>query len=239
LQYSQLNDKEGQIKEFESQYYIKSTPDNAEDVAEQKIEYTETSNINADRETQAAIAEDKQDTDSRNFTEQPFNRNNCIYEERNSPNSIPDKDISNSEDECLIRIHQTLIQSKHSPYDKDVVNSLQHLDIPNNSIERSNDTVSSTNSGSNYRYTVEDIVKFFASDNGQEGDHSFEESICRPLIGQRRDKPFFYYCKEDTNVEFFHLKSIEDHIRLKDPERHKAKLLKLLQKKESKEKQTK
>jgi len=36
------------------------------------------------------------------------------------------------------------------------------------------------------------------------------------------------YCKEDPKVENINLKSIEDHIRLKDPQRHKAKLLELL-----------
>lgn len=74
----------------------------------------------------------------------------------------------------------------------------------------------------------ERIENFFVSDNGQEEDHTLEESICRPLIGQHSYKPHFYYCIEDSSVEFLQLKSIEDHIRLKDPERHKAKLLGLL-----------
>ena len=68
---------------------------------------------------------------------------------------------------------------------------------------------------------------FFTSNNGQEEEHSLEESICRPLIGKQSNKPFFYYCKLDPKVENINLKSIEDHIRLKDPERHKAKLLEL------------
>ena len=54
--------------------------------------------------------------------------------------------------------------------------------------------------------------------------------MCRPLIGQKTYKPFFYYCKEDPKIENINLKSIEDHIRLKDPQRHKAKLLELLDK---------
>ncbi len=37
-----------------------------------------------------------------------------------------------------------------------------------------------------------------------------------------------------TKVEFLHLKSMEDHIRLKDPETHKAKLLEILQENEKK-----
>lgn len=48
------------------------------------------------------------------------------------------------------------------------------------------------------------------------------------MIGQQKTIPFFYYCKEDPKVENINLKSIEDHIRLKDPERHKANLLELL-----------
>ena len=49
------------------------------------------------------------------------------------------------------------------------------------------------------------------------------------------NKPFFYYCKANPDVENIHLKSIEDHIRLEDPERHKAKLLELLSKEKEKE----
>jgi len=87
----------------------------------------------------------------------------------------------------------------------------------------------SSKSCSAYRYTPQQIEEFFASDNGQE-DHTLEESICMSLIGQHSYKPYFYYCKEDPKVDNIHLKSIEDHIRLKDPQRHKAKLLEFLQK---------
>jgi len=38
------------------------------------------------------------------------------------------------------------------------------------------------------------------------------------------------YCKICPKVENIHLKSIEYHIRLKDPQHHKAKLLEILQK---------
>ena len=82
---------------------------------------------------------------------------------------------------------------------------------------------------SSYRYTSKDIDKFYASDNGQAEEHSLEDSICRLLIGKQIHKPFFLYCKICPKVEFLQLKSIEDHIRLKDPERHKAKLLDLLE----------
>ena len=81
-----------------------------------------------------------------------------------------------------------------------------------------------------YKYTKENIEKFFDSDNGQKEEHTLEESICRPLIGQQNYKPFFYYCKEDPKVENINLISIENHIRLKDPEKHKTKLLEFLEK---------
>jgi hypothetical protein len=55
------------------------------------------------------------------------------------------------------------------------------------------------------------MEKFFASDNGQEEEHTLEESICRPLIGQQTYKSFFYYCKEHSNMVNINLKSIEDH----------------------------
>ncbi len=86
-----------------------------------------------------------------------------------------------------------------------------------------------------YTYTVEDIEQFFASDSGQQEEHGLEESICGPLIGKQSNKPFLYYCKADPNVENIHLKSIEDHIRLKDPEIHKSKLFETTQKREKNE----
>jgi len=42
-------------------------------------------------------------------------------------------------------------------------------------------------------------------------------------------KPFFYYCKSGCDIEFLQLKSVDDYIRLKDPERHKSKLLERIQ----------
>ena len=83
-----------------------------------------------------------------------------------------------------------------------------------------------------YDYTIEDIDSFFASNRGQKEKHPLEESICRPLIGQQNTKPYFYYCKENPKIENINLKGIEDHIRLKDPQIHKAKLLEYLSKKE-------
>src|SRR6476646_2066310 len=82
---------------------------------------------------------------------------------------------------------------------------------------------------STYRYTPQQIEEFFASDNGQVEEHTVEESICRPLIGKQGHKPFFHYCKICPKVEFLSLKSIEHHIKFNDPERHKAKLLEIIQ----------
>jgi hypothetical protein len=84
-----------------------------------------------------------------------------------------------------------------------------------------------------YRYTPEQTEEFFASSNGQTEDHNLEDSICRPLIGIQSITSSFLYCKLDPKVENINLKSIEDHIRLKDPERHKEKLLELAHKEEA------
>ena len=89
-----------------------------------------------------------------------------------------------------------------------------------------------TNSCSSYRYTPQQIEEFFASDNGQVEEHHLEESICRPLIDKQNYKPYFYHCKICPKIENLHLKSIEHHIKFKDPERHNAKLLELIQKEE-------
>jgi hypothetical protein len=86
-----------------------------------------------------------------------------------------------------------------------------------------------TNSCSTYRYTPQQIEEFFASHKGQVKAHSLEDSICRPLIDKQTQKPFFHYCKICPKVENFHLKSIEHHIKFKDPDRHKAKLLEMIQ----------
>jgi hypothetical protein len=94
-----------------------------------------------------------------------------------------------------------------------------------------NDSLHTANLSStlpNYEYTKEDIDNFFASDNGQMKSIPPEANIGMSLIGQQSYKPFFYYCKKHSNIENIYLKSIEDHIRLQDPQRHKAKLLELV-----------
>lgn len=79
--------------------------------------------------------------------------------------------------------------------------------------------------------TLKNQVKnFFAYDNGQVEEHHLEDSICRPLIGKQIHLPFFKYCKIYPKVENIHLKSIGHHIRIKDPQRHKVKLLEFLEK---------
>ena len=41
--------------------------------------------------------------------------------------------------------------------------------------------------------------------------------------------PYFLYCKICPKVEFLPLESMENHIRLAEPDRHKAKLLDTIQ----------
>ncbi len=72
---------------------------------------------------------------------------------------------------------------------------------PSNRVENYKTDNITLSNPSTYEYTKADIENFFASDNGQEEYNSLEESICRPLIGQQSNKPFFYYCKEDPKVE--------------------------------------
>ena len=50
----------------------------------------------------------------------------------------------------------------------------------NDFIDGSTNIVSSSKSCSSYKYTKEDIDNLFASDNGQEVEHSLEDNICRP-----------------------------------------------------------
>jgi hypothetical protein len=70
--------------------------------------------------------------------------------------------------------------------------------------------------------------KFFTSDFEYHKEHSLEDCICRPLIGRQDHHPFLYFLKDDPDVVNIYLESIEHHIRYKDPERHKAKLLEMI-----------
>ena len=105
---------------------------------------------------------------------------------------------------------------------------MRQIDSVNNHIEESEDNEDSK-FWSIYRYTPEKIEEFFDSDNGQEEEHTLEDSICRPLIGKQINKPFFHYCKICSKVEFLSLENIEHHIRYNDPKIHKAKLLEKMQ----------
>ncbi len=113
-------------------------------------------------------------------------------------------------------------------------NEKQEIEISINRFVNSSDNSIKSFNSSRYPYTKEEIEKFFSSNMWQQKEHTLEKSICRPLIGQQISYPFFYYCKEDPTAEYLHLESI-NHIRFKDPERHKSKLLEYLEKQESKE----
>ena len=87
-----------------------------------------------------------------------------------------------------------------------------------------------------YPYTRENINEFFSSQSWTKRILSLEESVC--TASDRKSKiinPSFIIVRQSRTVENIHLKSIENHIRLKDPERHKAKLLELLSKGKEKE----
>jgi hypothetical protein len=66
--------------------------------------------------------------------------------------------------------------------------------------------------------------------NRKKEDHTLKDSICKTLIGQKNYKPFFLFCSICSEVENPNSISIENHIRLKDPQTHKAKLLETLKK---------
>ena len=94
----------------------------------------------------------------------------------------------------------------------EIVYKKQEQNIATEFIEKDNTNYSNS---SVYQYTPQQIEKFFASDNGQVEEHSFEDSICRPLIGKQIHKPFFHYCKICPKVENINLISIEHHIEVK------------------------
>ena len=118
------------------------------------------------------------------------------------------------------QIQNNEVQEKKSEKLDNVENKI------NNSID---DTTTKQYDYSTYRYAPEQIEEFFASDNGQKEKHTLEDSICRPLIGKRNNMPYFLYCKICPKVEFLPLESMENHIRLAEPDRHKAKLLDTIQ----------
>jgi hypothetical protein len=56
--------------------------------------------------------------------------------------------------------------------------------------------------------------------------HNLEQSPCYPIIKNKGEE--FYYCKLHPKVSSIHLDSIEQHCKYKDPDGHKAELLKHL-----------
>ena len=62
-------------------------------------------------------------------------------------------------------------------------------------------------------------------------------SFPNPIVrGKQIHKPYFYYRKLDSKVENINLIIIEHHIKFKDPERNKAKLLEMIQETEHRDK---
>src|SRR6476646_10684595 len=108
--------------------------------------------------------------------------------------------ISNNNDENYQNNSINPVEDKSRDSNK-VLEPLEVLENEKQIVDTKN-TIDKSSNISNYKYTVEDIDNFFASDNGQEEEHTIEESICRPLIGKHSYKPFFHYCKICPKVEF-------------------------------------
>src|SRR5690349_24616212 len=70
------------------------------------------------------------------------------------------------------------------------------------------------------------IDKFFYDDQTLQykpfQDHSLEQSPCYNIIDKKEN---YFYCKLHPGIRNIHLKSIEHHIKYKDPEVHRAELL--------------
>ena len=73
------------------------------------------------------------------------------------------------------------------------------------------------------------IHDFFTDDKTVDykplADHTLQESPCRSII--IKDK-LLYFCKLHPNVKSVYLETIEHHMRYKDPQSHKAEVLRLL-----------
>ena len=225
LQYSHFDNGEVREKEgIESQSNMEGKLDNIEDNYDLNREHTDDSTINTYREN-LTTTEDEKITTSQTLSEQSVNSSIYNNEQRNpAKDNLNIKDLTNSI-ERSIPIQQTQIELNYSSYDKEGEILNQHLDASSNSAGHTDDVIPSLS----YRYTPQQIEEFFAYDNGQVEEHTLEESICRPLIGKQIHKPFFKYCKIYPKVENIHLKSIGHHIIIKDPQRHKAKLLEMIQ----------
>jgi len=74
------------------------------------------------------------------------------------------------------------------------------------------------------------MEEFLLNDHRSDQHRLYELSFPNPIVrGKQIHKPFFHYCKICPKIEFLSLESIEHHIKFKDPERHKAKLLEIIQ----------
>lgn len=59
-------------------------------------------------------------------------------------------------------------------------------------------------------------------------EHDLEQSPCYSIIGIRNNyKIPFYYCKLPPNIENAYLETIEHHCKYKEPDKHKAEILRL------------
>ena len=60
-------------------------------------------------------------------------------------------------------------------------------------------------------------------------EHDLKRSPCHPIIGIRYNYEIpLYYCKLHPDIENAYLKTIEHHCKYKDPDKHKAEILRLL-----------
>jgi hypothetical protein len=82
---------------------------------------------------------------------------------------------------------------------------------------------------STYRYIPQKIEDIFASDNGKVEEHTLGESICRPYRNKRL-QTLFQVLKVMLQSREYRFEKFGEHIRRKDPERHRAKQMELLRK---------
>lgn len=60
-------------------------------------------------------------------------------------------------------------------------------------------------------------------------EHDLKQSPCYPIIGIRNNyKIPFYYCKLHPDIQNAYLETIEHHCKYKEPDKHKAEILRLM-----------
>jgi hypothetical protein len=129
--------------------------------------------------------------------------------------------INNENNESEVRSYRS---QRSSIADK---NHLGNSSI-NSSVQDSNKT---TNSNNNLYDEWRQIVQYFFYDDPDSSyqplpPHSLEQSPCNPVIIVKGEG--MYLCKLHPHVESTHLETIEHHCKYKDPELHKAEILRLL-----------